>query len=139
MALLEKNLFIKKSQLPNAGKGLYTKKEIAKGVRIAEYKGKLRKWKDVKHLDGHNGFLMYITRNAVIDGSDTVKALARFANDARGFGRVEGCKNNCEFVSEGNKCFIESISPVKKGEELLVGYGKEFWQLQRKIKKALLK
>jgi len=139
MALLEKNLFIKKSQLPNAGKGLYTKKKIAKGVRIAEYKGKLRKWKDVKHLDGHNGFLMYITRNAVIDGSDTVKALARFANDAQGFERVDGCKNNCEFVSEGNKCFIESIRSIKKGEELLVGYGKEFWQLQRKIKKALLK
>jgi hypothetical protein len=135
MVLLEKDLFIKKSKLPNAGKGLFTKKEISKSVRIVEYKGKLRKWKDVKHLDGHNGFLMYITRNAVIDGLANTKAVARYANDAQGFGRVQGLKNNCEFVSEGNKCFIESIRSIKKGEELLVGYGKEFWELQRKIRK----
>ena len=100
MALLEKFLFIKKSQLPNAGKGLYTKKEISKGVRIVQYKGKLRKWRDVKHLDGHNGFLMYITRHAVIDGSANVKAFARFANDAKGLVKIAGLKNNCEFVSE---------------------------------------
>jgi hypothetical protein len=78
---------------------------------------------------------MYITRNAVIDGLANTKAVARYANDAQGFGRVQGLKNNCEFVSEGNKCFIESIRSIKKGEELLVGYGKEFWELQRKIRK----
>ncbi len=133
MALLEKNLFIKKSKLPNAGKGLFTKKEIARGIRLVEYKGKLRKWKDVKHEDGHNGYLMYITRNAVIDALPATSTLGRYANDAKGFVRVEGFKNNCEYVSEGNKCFIESIRSIKKGEEILVGYGREFWQLQRKI------
>ncbi len=133
MALLEKYLFIKKSKLPNAGKGLFTKKEIVKGIRIAEYKGKLRQWKDVKHLDGHNVYLMYITRHAVIDAQDATRTLARYANDAKGLMRVEGLKNNCETVSEGKRCYIESIRPIKKGEEILVGYGKDFWQLQQKI------
>jgi uncharacterized protein len=133
MALLEKFLFIKKSQLPNAGKGLFTKKDIAKGTRMVEYKGKLRKWKDVKHEDGHNGYLMYITRNAVIDAHPAIKTLGRYANDARGLVRIDGLRNNCEYVSEGNKCFIESLRSIKKSEEILVGYGREFWQLQRKI------
>jgi uncharacterized protein len=133
MALLEKSLFIKKSKLPNAGKGLFTKKDIAKGTRIVEYKGKLRKWKDVKHEDGHNGYLMYITRNAVIDARPAIKTLGRYANDAKGFVRIDGLRNNCEYVSEGNKCFIESLRSIKKSEEILVGYGREFWQLQRKI------
>jgi uncharacterized protein len=133
MAFLEKHLFIKKSKLPNAGKGLFTKKEIGKGIRIIEYKGKLRKWKDIKHEDGYNGYLMYITRNAVIDALPATTTLGRYANDARGFVRIEGLKNNCEYVSEGNKCFIESIRSIKKGEEILVGYGREFWELQRKI------
>ncbi len=100
MALLEKSLFIKKSNLPQAGKGLFTKIEISKGTRILEYKGKMRKWKEVKHLDGYNGYLMYITRNAVIDALHYKKTLGRYANDARGFSRIPKLRNNCEFVSE---------------------------------------
>ncbi|MBS1507283.1 MAG: SET domain-containing protein-lysine N-methyltransferase [Bacteroidetes bacterium] len=139
MPLLEKHLFIKKSTLPNAGKGLFTKKEIAKGTRIVEYKGKLRKWKEVKHLDGHNGYLMYITRNAVIDAEPSIKTFGRYANDARGFVKLPGLSNNCEYVSEGKKCFIEATRHIKKGEELFVGYGREFWALQRKIRNQLRK
>jgi uncharacterized protein len=134
MALLERSLFIKKSQLPNSGKGLFTKKEITKGTRIVEYKGKLRKWKDVKHEDGHNGYLMYITRNAVIDARPLTKNFGRYANDASGIVKMTGLKNNCEYVSEGDKCYIESTRLIKKGEEILVAYGKEFWQLQKKIR-----
>ncbi len=135
MALLEKHLFIKKSKLPNAGKGLFTKKEIPKGKRIVEYKGKLRAWKEVKHLDGINAYLMYINRNAVIDALPAVSTFGRYANDANGFGKMPGLKNNCEYVSEGKKCYIESIRPLEKGDEILVSYGKDFWRLQRKIKK----
>jgi len=133
MALLEKYLVIKKSKLPNAGKGLFTKKDIPKDKRIVEYKGILRRWTDVKHLDGHNGYLMYITRNAVIDAQPAINTLGRYANDANGFGKTPGLKNNCEYVSEGKKCYIESTRPIRKGEEILVGYGKDFWRLQRKI------
>jgi uncharacterized protein len=137
MALLEKFLFIKRSKLPQAGKGLFTKREISKGTRIVEYKGRKRKWKDVKHLDGHNGYLMYITRNAVIDALPATKTLGRYANDAQGLSRIPGLTNNCEYVSEGNQCYIEAKRTIQKGEELLVGYGKEFWQLQRKIRRAI--
>ena len=69
MALLEKYLVIKKSTLPGAGKGLFTKKLIPKGTRIVEYKGKITTWKEVDHLDGLNAYIFYINRNHVIDGS----------------------------------------------------------------------
>jgi hypothetical protein len=134
MAMLEKYLRVKKSKLPNAGKGLFTKKDIPKGTRIVEYKGKLRAWKDVKHQDGYNGYLMYITRNAVIDAQPALKTFGRYANDASGFVKVPGLKNNCEYVSEGKRCFIESLRSIEKGEELFVSYGKDFWKLQRKIR-----
>jgi hypothetical protein len=136
MAYLEKFLLVKKSRLPNAGKGLFTKTAIDKGTRIVEYKGKKRKWKDVKHLDGHNGYLMYITRNAVIDALPAVHTLGRYANDAQGLSKVKDLRNNCEYVNEGNRCYIEAKRAIDKGEELLVGYGREFWQLQRKLRKA---
>jgi uncharacterized protein len=137
MALLEKFLFVERSKLPQAGKGLFTKREISKGTRIVEYKGRKRKWKDVKHLDGHNGYLMYITRNAVIDALPATKTFGRYANDAQGLNRIPGLTNNCEYVSEGHRCYIEAKRTIQKGEELLVGYGKEFWQLQRKIRRAI--
>jgi len=133
MALLEKYLFIKKSKLPGAGKGLFTKVAIPKGQRVVEYKGKLCRWKEVKHTDGYNGYLMYIHSHAVIDAQPALFTLGRYANDAAGFGKRPGLRNNCEYVSEGTKCYIESKRLIKKGDEILVGYGNDFWKFQRKI------
>lgn len=134
MPLLEKDLFVKKSRLPNAGKGLFTKIAIKKGIRIVEYKGRLQSWKEVKAEDGFNGYLMYIHRNAVINALPAVKTLGRYANDAKGIFRVNKLRNNSEYVSEGNMCFIEAIKNINPGEEILVGYGREYWNLIRKIK-----
>jgi len=133
MPLLEKHLFVKKSGLPKAGKGLFTKIAIKKGTRIVEYKGRLQSWKEVKAEDGFNGYLMYIHRNAVINALPAVKTLGRYANDAMGIIRIEGLRNNSEYVSEGNRCFIEATKNIKPGEEILVGYGREYWNLIRKI------
>src|SRR6187551_887322 len=73
MPLLEKQLVIKKSKLPGAGKGLFTKKKIEKGARIVEYKGKIQPWREVKHEDGHNAYLMYINRNTVINAKSAME------------------------------------------------------------------
>ena len=139
MPLLEKHLIIKKSKLPGAGKGLFTKKKIEKGTRIVEYKGKIQPWREVKHEDGHNAYLMYINRNTVINAKSAMKAFARYANDASGLTRVEGLRNNSENISEGRKCFIEAKRDIEAGEEILVGYGRWFWSLQRKLMKEKLK
>jgi uncharacterized protein len=125
MALLEKYLYIKKSQLPKSGKGLFTRVEIAKGSRIVEYKGRIQSWSEVKHEDGHNGYLMKISRKIVINALPYKKAKARFANDAAGIVRVSGLKNNAEYVVEGEKCFIEAKRFIHKHEEILVAYGNE--------------
>ncbi|PZR24775.1 MAG: SET domain-containing protein-lysine N-methyltransferase, partial [Azospira oryzae] len=50
MALLEKHLYVKKSTLPGAGKGLFTKVFIPKGTRIIEYKGEVLTWKEVEKM-----------------------------------------------------------------------------------------
>ena len=77
MALLEKQLFVKKSTIPDSGKGLFTKKFIPKGTRIVEYKGRISAWKDVKDEDGKNGYIFYVTRNHVINALPVKSALAR--------------------------------------------------------------
>jgi len=127
MAYLEKQLIIKRSQIPGAGKGLYTKKEIAKGERIVEYKGKIITWPEAKQQKYINGYIFYITRNHVIDAYTYIKALARYANDARGFAKIKGLTNNAEYVVDGGKAYIDAKRKIEKGEEILVGYGKEYW------------
>lgn len=131
MALLEKQLFVKKSTIPNSGKGLFTKKFIPKGTRIVEYKGRISAWKDVQDEDGKNGYIFYITRNHVINALNTKSALARYANDARGLVKIKGVTNNCDYISDGLHAYIESKKDIPAGDEILVDYGKDYWKVIR--------
>jgi len=132
MALLEKHLYVKKSTLPGAGKGLFTKIFIPKGTRIVEYKGEKLTWKEVEKMsEDRNGYVFFFTNKYVIDAWNNKKALARYANDAKGITRIDGIKNNTEYVTEKKRCFIEATRDIAKGSELFVGYGGEYWQAIR--------
>lgn len=129
MALLEKQLKIKTSRLPDAGKGLFTSKPIRKGTRIAEYKGKMATWKEIKHQPGFNRYVFYINRDHVIDARQYKKAPARYANDARGVKKIRGLTNNAQYVRDGLKVFIEAKKDIPANSEILVNYGKEYWDI----------
>lgn len=131
MALFEKNLIVKKSTLPGAGKGLFTRVFIPKRKRIVEYKGRITTWKEVKEDDGENGYIFYIKRYHVIDALPTKKPLARYANDAKGFVRIKGLSNNAEYVVDGLKAYIESTKDIQAGSEIFVDYGPDYWKTMR--------
>lgn len=131
MTLLEKQLVIKRSSLPGAGKGLFTKNFIPKGTPIVEYKGKITTWKEVEHNNGENGYIYYVKRSHVIDASNNTEELARYANDARGITRVKGVTNNAEYVEEGVRVFIQAKKDIPAGSEIFVPYGKEYWDVIR--------
>lgn len=135
MALLENQLVVKRSTIPNSGKGLFTKKPIKKGEYIVEYKGRRRKWSEVKD-DDTNGYLYYVNRNFVIDARAAVKTLGRFANDARGLSRIKGITNNARYVFDKGHVYIEAIKNIPAGSEILVSYGKEYWDIVKHNKKV---
>jgi len=139
MALLEKQLFVKTSTIPNSGKGLFTRKFIPKGTKIVEYKGKISTWKDVKDEDGKNGYIFYVNRNHVINALPTKQHLARYANDARGLQKVKGVVNSCDYVTKGLKAFIESKKDIPAGSEIFVDYGKDYWKVIRENMKLWAK
>jgi SET domain-containing protein len=131
MALLEKHLYTKRSTLPGAGKGLFTKVLIPKGTRIVEYKGEILTWKEVEKMaDDRNGYVFYFTKNYVIDAWK-YKGFAHYANDAKGIVRIDGIRNNSEYVTEGKRCYIQALRDIPRGSEVLVGYGGEYWQVIR--------
>ncbi|MBS1487638.1 MAG: SET domain-containing protein [Bacteroidetes bacterium] len=132
MALLEKKLMVKKSTLPGAGRGLFTKVDIKKGTRIVEYKGEVVTWREVEKMaDDRNGYVFYFSSRYCIDAWKTKKSVAHFANDAQGIVRVPGIKNNSEYVTQQKRCFIEATRNIPKGSEILVGYGGDYWRAIR--------
>lgn len=146
MAFMEKDLLVKKSTLPGAGKGLFTNVFIPKGTRIAEYKGKISTWKEVDHKDGLNAYIYYVNRNHVIDGLTFKDNLARYANDAKGCENGIKIMNNCIFVTTKLRVFLVSKKNIQPKSEILVRYGKEYWDVIRlnkaeaekeKVKKAM--
>jgi|SRR5688572_3171544 uncharacterized protein len=131
MTLPESKLIVKRSTLPGAGKGLFTKVFIVKGTKVAEYKGTITTWKEVDHKEGANGYIYYVKRNYVIDAQPHPDALARYANDAKGLHRLRGSTNNSEYSEEGLKVFIVAKKDIPPGSEILVDYGKEYWKVIR--------
>ncbi len=130
MALSAKNLEVKKSKIPGAGKGLFTKVFIPKGTRIVEYKGKRTTWEIASSGRAFNGYIYYINKDNVIDAKPYPEYLARYANDARGLGKIEGMSNNSKYVVEDdNKVYIEAFRNIEAGSEVLVSYGKEYWDV----------
>lgn len=131
MAVPKRKLYIKESNLPDAGNGLFTGEFIPKGEKVIEYKGKITTWKEVDHQDGQNGYIYFVKRDHVIDAGRMKSALARYANDARGIKRIKGLLNNAEYVEEGVRVFIQAARDIQPGEEIFVPYGKEYWEVIR--------
>ena len=131
MQLPESALVVKKSTIPNAGKGLFTKVDVVRGTRIVEYVGKITTWADADYKNGSNPYIFYVNKNHVIDGSTDKKSLGRYANDARGLTLIEGLRNNCKFEKDGLRVYIVAMKKIAAGDELLVGYGRDYWNVIR--------
>tara|TARA_Y100000590_G_scaffold62623_1_gene67077 strand:+ start:166 stop:624 length:459 start_codon:yes stop_codon:yes gene_type:complete len=114
------NLYkIKKSNIDN--KGLVAAKNIKKGTRIIEYKGKLISKKtseeNPKFDNSKRIYIFEINNKYDLDGDFDFNH-ARLINHS--------CNPNCEVVGKGLKLWIESIKNIQKGEELSYDYGFSF-------------
>ncbi|MBL7921345.1 MAG: SET domain-containing protein [Bacteroidia bacterium] len=127
-------LIIKRSQLPGAGKGLYTTKAIPKESKIIEYRGEIIDYYEyrrrARRQEDH--YLFYLRREWSIDAMHTKQYKARYANDAAGITRLKGVRNNSYYGIFGDKCFIVASRHIKAGEEIFVNYTKPYWDCMRK-------
>lgn len=122
-----KQLEVKTSILPNAGMGLFAKMVFKKGDTIIEYVGEMTTWEKVKD-DAENNYIFHIDDEHVIDAKNDLKSFGRYVNDAAGLTRVKGVKNNAMYEEKGYQVFIIADKDILPGEEILVAYGKEYWQ-----------
>lgn len=124
------NLEVKKSGIPKAGKGLFTKRDIKKGEYIVEYLGEIITEKEcnLRAEKDEYGYIFFISKKNCIDAFHNPEALARYANDAKGLTKVKGLNNNSSYDIHKNRGWIKAEKNIKAGSEILVSYGKDYWK-----------
>lgn len=126
-------LIVKTSRIPNSGKGLFTTKPIKKDSKVIEYRGEIIDYKEYRQRarKEQDHYLFYLRKELCIDALHTPQYKARYANDAMGFKRVKGLKNNCDYIIFEDKCFIVAARDIKAGEEIFVNYTASYWKSMR--------
>lgn len=122
---MPRNIQLRRS--PIHGNGVFAARALPKGMRLIQYRGTLRPHDEIDRCyggdaDSGHTFLFTLNDDYVIDanlGGNT----ARWINHS--------CDPNCEAVlhespsgdPSRDRVFIETIRPIKAGEELTYDYG----------------
>lgn len=122
-------LYVAASQLPLAGKGLYTATAIYKDEIIAVFKGEILTDRQIalRIKKGEDRYFISMPDGSMMDSMKTA-CFAKYANDAQGSGKPRF--RNCAKIAlddEENVCII-AIRNIKPGEEIFCGYGKKYWK-----------
>ena len=125
-------LYIETSQLPNAGKGLFSAIKIYRDEIISIFKGEILTEIEAKNRVNRNLDKYFIN---MIDGtimdSMNIACYAKYANDAEAFGKSQ-FQNNAKITldDENNVCIIATKN-IKSYQEIFCSYGKKYWKKHR--------
>lgn len=127
-------LYIETSQLPNAGKGLYTSIDIFKGEVISLFKGKRLSDNEAASIAKQNqdGYFINMLDGSILD-SQHVHCYAKYANDSQGLGKTKFPYNAEITLDDDEQVCLVALKKIKPGEEIFCSYGKKYW---KKFKKA---
>src|SRR6266540_1879903 len=122
-------LYIKESQIPDSGNGLFTAIPIYKDEVISIFKGKILSDKEAQYsaINDEDGYFINMPDGTILD-SMKVKCFAKYANDALGFVKTR-YKNNSKITLDenGNVCIVANRN-ISAGEEIFCSYGKKYWK-----------
>lgn len=123
-------LFKRRSTIPHAGDGVFTKCRLNKETHLGYYMGRIF-WKYPKRNKRNFDYIMQISRRppwiprstweskktncVVVDGNN----ILAYFNDGDQSGQT-----NCRFTQSGRFVTNRCIEP---GEELFVSYGEDYW------------
>lgn len=122
-------LYTKTSQLPNAGKGLFTAITIYKNEIISLFKGEILSNAEAKYRADkkEDQYFINLLDGSIMD-SKHVHCFAKYANDAKG-GSNANFKNNSKItLDDNNNVCIIATRKIQAEEEIFCSYGKRYWK-----------
>ncbi|WP_232730409.1 SET domain-containing protein [Lacinutrix sp. Bg11-31] len=122
----EDYLYIKTSQIQNAGNGLFTAIDIFKNEIITLFKGEILDAKEAEERAKQNSdrYFINLLDGTIMDSMHT-NCFAKYANDAIN----SDFKKNAEITLDANdNVCLKAIKKIKSGEEIFCSYGKRYWK-----------
>lgn len=129
----EEYLYIKTSQITDAGNGLFTAIEIYKEEIIAQFKGEILSDYEAKVRAnlGLDHYFMNLPNGKILDCSTTI-GFAKYANDATGFSQSKFNNNSKITLDENENVCLIAVRKINCGEEIFCNYGKKYWKKHAK-------
>lgn len=127
----KRRILVKKSNIKNAGLGVFANVPFKKGSFIGIYKGKRYDINnlsdDDKELLTNSAYAMLVydssgNVSSYIDSSEKNKHLSNWTRYINGC-KLKKQKPNVGFVTKNTRVHIEVIRDIEVGEELLADYG----------------
>lgn len=130
-------LYVKTSQLPDAGKGLYTSIAIFKDEVIAVFKGERLSHKEaaLRIKKNADGYFINMLDGSILD-SQQVSCFAKYANDSQGLKKTSFPYNAEITLDDEEQVCLVALKKIKPGEEIFCSYGKKYWLHFKKNSKA---
>jgi len=112
---------IRPSRVPNAGQGAFSRIDLPANRLIGVYRGeRLTKQQfDARYPDGFGEYVLRLKPNLYVDAKN-VNIFSKMINDARGSLKPP----NIVFTHQGA---LKTCLRVRKGDELLVDYGRSYF------------
>ena len=122
-------LYIQDSQIPNAGKGLFTAIDIYPNEIISIFKGEILTDNEAQKRvsEGNDRYFINMLDGSILD-SMNVDCFAKYANDAEAFSKLE-FKNNSKITldDDDNVCIV-ATKKIKSQQEIFCSYGVKYWK-----------
>jgi hypothetical protein len=119
-------LYVEKSQIPDAGKGLFTAISIYKDEVICIYKGEYLSEDEAKKraIIGADRYFINMVQGGIMDSMHT-SCFAKYANDVVGTTYKTNSKIS---LDEYDNICIVATRRIMEGEEIFCSYGKQYWK-----------
>lgn len=127
--IAENYIEIRRSNIPNAGFGVFATQNIPCGRALGYYRGEIVTPEEHERRYAKKGYGEYSllandidnpTEKVYIDGKHHYNWVSR-VNASKGTGK----KPNIQWDAYGH---VTALRNIKKGEELLLNYGRSYWQ-----------
>ena len=122
-------LYIQDSQIPNAGKGLFTAIDIYPNEIISLFKGEILTDNEAQKRvsEGKDRYFINMLDGSILD-SMNVDCFAKYANDAEAFSKLEFKNNSKITLDDNNNVCIVATKKIKSGQEIFCSYGVKYWK-----------
>lgn len=122
-------LYIKPSQIKNAGNGLFTAIDIYKDEIISIFDGEIINSKNAakRAAQEQDQYFINLLDGSILDSMHT-NCFAKYANDAKGLLGSKFKNNATITLNEQDKVCLRASKLINAGEEVFCSYGKAYWK-----------